>query len=255
MEINTDANSIIFILIVVFVFIILVTVFSFLLQKKSLTRLLNAEKAKAFAEIQHQKNILKTIINVQEAERKRIATLVHDDIGNKINVLSVWLNNPDVWNNERSKEIVMNQIPALAAATRSISHELYPVDIEHIGFWATLEGLAINMSVKLEVDLFTAKAYNKLDLPTEIQLFRVIQEFVNNVIKHSKASKLSIGIKDFSANFAIVLADNGVGFDDTIVKKGMGLKNIESRIRSLNAKFKWKSKPGKGTRLIIIIPK
>jgi len=255
MEIDTNANRVVFILIIVFLFIIIVTVLFFLLQKKALTRLLNAEKAKAIAEIQHQKQILKTIINAQEAERKRIARLVHDDIGNKINVLSVWLNNPDVWNNERSKEIVMNQIPSLAAATRNISHELYPVDIENIGFFATLEELAINISVRLKVELVALDTYKAQDLATEIQLFRIVQEFVNNVIKHSQALNLSVYLKDLSAAFVIVLADDGVGFDEEQVKKGMGIKNIESRIRSLNAKFKWKSVPGKGTRLIIVIPK
>lgn len=254
MAIRTSEATVIFLLIGVFLFIVLFIVCSFLVHRRILKRLLNAEKAKSSIEIQHQKNILKTIINAQEAERKRIARLVHDDIGNKINILSVWLNNPDVWNNERSKEIVMNQIPSLATATRNISHELYPVDIENIGFFATLEELAMNVSVSLQVELVAQSVYKEQELATEIQLFRIVQEFVNNVLKHAKARKLTFYMKHLPHSFAIVFADDGVGFDVNSIKKGMGLENIESRIRSLNATFKWKSELGKGTRLIILIP-
>jgi signal transduction histidine kinase len=63
-----------------------------------------------------------------------------------------------------------------------------------------------------------------------------------------------IHIRDTETSLALILSDNGVGFDNSILKKGMGLKNIDSRIKSINAFSKWKSKKGNGSRLIIILP-
>jgi signal transduction histidine kinase len=75
------------------------------------------------------------------------------------------------------------------------------------------------------------------------------------VIKHAKASEMLIHIRDTNISLVIILSDNGVGFDIDLLKKGMGLKNIESRIQSIIAISKWKSKKGNGSRLIIVLPK
>ena len=89
----------------------------------------------------------------------------------------------------------------------------------------------------------------------EVQIYRIIQEFTTNVIKHSSADKIDILIKDFNDFTGIVIFDNGQGFDYEKVKKGMGIKNIESRMQSMDAKFKWKSIINKGSRLIFKIQK
>ncbi|WP_241775134.1 sensor histidine kinase [Chryseobacterium sp. ERMR1:04] len=85
-------------------------------------------------------------------------------------------------------------------------------------------------------------------------MYRIIQEFTTNVLKHSEATKIWIYIKDNHENVAVVISDNGQSFDYEAVKKGMGIKNIESRIKSMNALHKWKNILNKGSRLIIKIP-
>ncbi len=98
--------------------------------------------------------------------------------------------------------------------------------------------------------------YQKKDLFVEVQLYRIIQEFTTNVIRHSTATDLWIYLKDYPENLAVVISDNGQGFDYEQVKKGMGIKNIESRIKSMNATHKWKKTfLHTGSRLIIKIPK
>lgn len=205
-------------------------------------------------EIQYQKEASLQSIKTQEEERKRIAQIVHDDIGNKLNVLSIWLNNPNAWNNERSKEIVAKQIPELIEAARNISHALFPVNLEYFGIILTLEELIANVDSSLAVHLIVIPEYVPRDVSFEVQLYRVIQEFLSNAIKHAEASEMLIHIKDSSNYLCIVLSDNGIGFEIGSLKKGMGLRNIESRIKSMNAIYKWKSTLGKGSRLIIIIP-
>ncbi len=206
-------------------------------------------------EIQYQRDISFQNIKTQEEERKRIALLIHDDIGNRLNILSVWLNNPDAWNNNRSKEIVIRQIPELIKATRDISHALSPVNLEYLGLILSLEELITNIESSLKVLLIIRHKYTPRDIPFEVQLYRIIQEFLSNVLKHAKASKMLIHLRDSLKLFSVVLSDNGVGFELNSLSKGMGLKNIESRIKSMNAIHKWKSIKNKGSQLILIIPK
>ena len=205
-------------------------------------------------ELAHQKEVTLQYTSVQESERKRIAELLHDDIGNKLNILSLWINNEDSLNNKRSREVIKQQIPALIEATRTISHSLYPVNLEKFGLILTLEALISNVNESLPIQLIVNHDYQKRPISFEVQIYRIIQEFLSNVIKHAKASNMLIHIRDTETSLTLILSDNGVGFDNSILKKGMGLKNIDSRIKSINAFSKWKSEKGNGSRLIIILP-
>lgn len=206
-------------------------------------------------EIQYQKDISLQNIKTQEEERKRIALLIHDDIGNRLNILSVWLSHPNGWNSERSKEIVMGQLPELITATRNISHALYPVNLAYFGIVLTLEELIANIESSLKVELIIKHSYTPRDISFEVQLYRIIQEFLSNVLKHAKASKMLIHLRDSFHLFSIILSDNGIGFDLNALSMGMGLRNIGSRIKSINAIHKWKTIKNKGSQLILIIRK
>tara|TARA_B100000809_G_scaffold102159_1_gene100732 strand:+ start:712 stop:1464 length:753 start_codon:yes stop_codon:yes gene_type:complete len=232
--------------------IIIIT--SFTVYREFLKKILREKSHQHQLELAHQKEIAIQYTRVQESERKRIAEILHDDVGNKLNILSLWINNEDTWNNERSKEIIVQQIPALIEATRTISHSLYPVNLEKFGLILTIEALISNVNESLPIQLVLNHTYKKRPIAFEIQLYRIIQEFLSNVIKHSKSTKMLIHIRDSDTLLAIVLSDNGVGFDQNQLQKGMGLKNIDSRIKSINARSKWKSKKDKGSRLIIKLP-
>ena len=167
MEIWKDPSVLIVYLIVILLFIIVFTFLFFLLHQKSLKKILDTELKRSKAEVLHQKNIVKISVDVQEEERKRIARIIHDDIGNRVHILSVWLNNPEAWQSERAKEIILKQLPALSEATRTVSHALYPVDVEHIGLIATLEEMAVNVSASLNVQLVLLHLYQAPSLAIE----------------------------------------------------------------------------------------
>lgn len=190
----------------------------------------------------------------QEEERKKIAILVHDDIGNRLNILSLWLNNLNTAGDEAIRKNISDQMSALIDSARNISHSLYPVNLESVGLVLYIEELVINLSQRIAISLQVSPKYKKKDIFTEVQLYRIIQEFTTNVIKHSEATKIGIYIKEYSHHLVLIISDNGQGFEYQTVKKGMGIKNIESRIKSINAQYKWKSANQKGSRLIIIIP-
>ena len=232
----------------------IIIVFAFIAYSAFVQKILREKSQQYQLELAHQKEVTLQYTSVQESERKRIAELLHDDIGNKLNILSLWINNEDSLNNKRSREVIKQQIPALIEATRTISHSLYPVNLEKFGLILTLEALISNVNESLPIQLIVNHDYQKRPISFEVQIYRIIQEFLSNVIKHAKASNMLIHIRDTETSLALILSDNGVGFDNSILKKGMGLKNIDSRIKSINAFSKWKSEKGNGSRLIIILP-
>ncbi|EJL74797.1 sensor histidine kinase [Chryseobacterium populi] len=228
--------------------------FFLLAYKAFVDRIVKEKKAQYEAEVLHQKKLVLESIKAQEEERKRIAVMIHDDIGNRLNILSLWLNNLDTKGDELIKRNIYNQMSALIDSARNISHSLYPVNLESVGLVLYIEELIVNLAHKINISLYVAPDYQKKDNFIEVQLYRIIQEFTTNVIKHSSATDIWIYIKDYPDSMAVVITDNGQGFDYEAVKKGMGIKNIESRIKSMNAVHKWKNTLNKRSRLIIKIP-
>lgn len=232
----------------------IIILFAFIAYSAFVQKILREKSQQYQLELSHQKEVTLQYTSVQESERKRIAELLHDDIGNKLNILSLWINNEDSLNNKRSREVIKQQIPALIEATRTISHSLYPVNLEKFGLILTLEALISNVNESLPIQLIINHDYQKRPISFEVQIYRIIQEFLSNVIKHAKATNMLIHIRDTDTSLTLILSDNGVGFDNSLLKKGMGLNNIDTRIKSINAISKWKSKKGNGSRLIIRLP-
>ncbi len=231
----------------------IIIIFAFVGYRTFIQKILKEKSLQYQLELDHQKEVALQFTIVQENERKRIAEALHDEVGNKLNILSLWVNNEDTWNNNKSKKIITQQVPELIEATRTISHSLYPVNLEKFGFMDTLEALITNVNDSLTIQLTLKYDYQERIISFELQLYRIIQEFLSNVIKHAKASIMTIYIRDTKDSLALILSDNGIGFDIDELQKGMGLQNIDSRIKSINGICKWKSVQNKGTRLLIKI--
>jgi signal transduction histidine kinase len=235
---------------------VLVIIMSFILlaYRSFIQRIIREKNAQFEAEVLHQKKLALENIKAQESERKRIAVMIHDDIGNRLNILSLWLNNLDTKGDELIKKNITTQMSSLIDSARSISHSLYPVNLETVGLVLYIEELIANLSGRINISLTVSPKFQKKNIFIEVQLYRIIQEFTTNVLKHSEASKVRIYIKDYTSHLGVVISDNGQSFDYEEVKKGMGIKNIESRIKSMNAAYKWKNVLNEGSRLIIKIP-
>lgn len=203
-------------------------------------------------EIDHQKELLNSIIQVQEDERKRMGRLIHDDIGNRIHILSICVQQIEM-NECRSKDILLKQLPLLSDATRSLAHDMYPVEIEYLGLVDFLKEIQISIFQKIDFQIHTSKKIKIKDLQIQLQIFRIIQEFLNNVIKYAHASVVTLCLRQTHTYLSIALHDNGIGFNVSEVKKGMGMNNIDFRVKALFGNHKWKSEPNKGTSLIIKI--
>ena len=247
-------NITIGIIIVMIIILTLTVVFMLLIYRIFVLRIIRERAQQHKLEIQYQKDLLEQSIRVQEEERERIAIKLHDVVGNKLNILSIWLNNPNTWNSSRSKEIVEKQVPELIEATRNISHSLYPVNLERFGLIIAIEELISNVEESLLIHLILIHDYQSKSISFEVQIYRVIQEFLTNVIKHANSMTMLIYIRDSNQSLALILSDDGQGFDFQFIKKGLGIRNIELRLNSIGARYKWKVAKNKGCQLTISIP-
>ena len=140
---------------------------------------------------------------------------------------------------------------------RNISHNLMPTALMNYGIIEAIAGLLvkINDSKQIEVN-FNKQNFNiTLNKETEITLFRIIQEVINNMLKHSKAKIIDIVLSDEESILNLIIKDNGVGFNTSEIEnsKGIGWQNIYSRVSMLNGKIFVSSHIGKGTEVFITI--
>lgn len=221
-------------------------------------KIIQKEIEKKNLEISHQKELLRSVILTQEAERKRIAQDLHDDISSKLNVVSLnthLLKTPNLSEEELSG--ITNNITELTQKalenSRRIAHDLLPPVLEKFGLHAGVEELVVefNSSKSVNVIYKNDLKFDIADIDKHLHVFRILQELLNNSVRHGKATEISIAFKSIDNQNTCIYLDNGIGFncksDDS--QKGLGMKNIESRINFLNGTFSLNSSLNKGVKI------
>ena len=205
------------------------------------------------------------ILESQEKERKKIADELHDSLGSlmvslkyNFNYLSLKLNN----NSTDELKVVKNTNALLDEAynqVRTISH-IKNVGLQgNEGLIKALQNMISKMAVPNGVDfkLITYGLNKKLENQLEIFIFRIVQEMCTNILKYANATEVSINLTQHGENeLNIIVEDNGIGFDAKKIaaKKGMGLKNISTRVERMGGSFEIDSLSGKGTTILINLP-
>lgn len=259
-ETSTELE-IIYTVIYAFIAFLMMTVSVLVFIYYSRKKIIQKEIEKKYLEIKYQKEMLNAAILTQEKERKRIARDLHDDISSKINIISLnshFLIAPNLSEIE-IKEITSNIIDVSAKvleSTRRISHDLLPPIFEEFGIHVAIEELCCNFSKVDDLVInyknnFKQEIFDEIDKKNHLHLFRIIQELINNSIRHGKASKIDIVLEKKKKKRVCKYSDNGKGFDvnDKKVKKGLGMKNIESRVEFLNGEFKIESAIDQGIQV------
>jgi signal transduction histidine kinase len=140
---------------------------------------------------------------------------------------------------------------------RQLSRSLMNPSIDDLGLMDAINDLidSVNATKKIFVKLKMASNLEQVLSPyNKLMVYRILQEALNNAMKHSNASNVLIHIKKKEKNIDIIVKDNGIGFNIATVKKGMGLKNIQNRVYLVNGHLKIDSAPGNGCTLDIQIP-
>ncbi len=215
-------------------------------------------------EVMKQQDIAaKAVINAEENERRRIAADLHDGVGQMMSAAKM---NLSAFENEISfrDETQKNYFDKLIALVdesckeiRSVSHQMMPNALLKSGLASAVREFIDRIDNRIiKINLHTEGLNERLDSNTETVLYRVIQECVNNVIKHSGASNLDISLIRDTDGISATVEDNGRGFDTAgrEQSEGIGLKNIRSRVEFLKGTVDFDSSPGKGTLVAIHIP-
>jgi PAS domain S-box-containing protein len=219
----------------------------------------NLEKMMVEEEVRKKREIVKAIMEAQEKERKEISSELHDNVNQILTTCKLFLeiarNNPA---DARFIDGCYQNIQIVIEEIRNISHNLTPYTLKDLGLAAALHDIVqkINQSGKLTIRLLSFQNLEEEDISADIKLavFRIIQEKINNVLKHAHATELNISLAVYEGKIQLVLTDNGRGFDEKAVKKGMGLNNIQNRVEYYKGSFNLKTAPGKGCELRIELP-
>ena len=221
-------------------------------------KIVEKELEKKNAELQYSKDLINATLATQEKERKRIAQDLHDDISSKLNIVSLNCHLLSLGNLTKEKETeVTGTIIDLSAKvldnSRRIAHNLFPPVFDKFGLNAAIEELCKEFNT---VNNVTVKYQNNIDFNSSqkenhMHVFRILQELINNSLRHGKASHISITFNNANG-ITCFYKDNGHGFDSESSenKKGLGMKNIESRINFLNGTIAVHSKINEGTNVI-----
>jgi len=206
---------------------------------------------------------MKVAIRAQEQERNRFAKDLHDGLGQMLTAVKLNLSGMDRESfTEDQKKSYTNAQTILGNAmreARSIAHNLTPKGLDEFGLLASLTDLfdksASASSLQFKFQHFELS--DRLNSDIELAIYRLCQEFISNTIKHAEASVVDIKIKKYKHMLVLIYEDNGKGFDTEkllSVGSGIGLKNMESRIKSLNGSLITNSISGRGTTFCVEIP-
>jgi len=210
-----------------------------------------------------QNEFSKKLIKFQESEKKRISSELHDSIGQTLLLVNNKLllaqkdfnSSKDSMKLKEISDMTINAIDEL----RSISQDLRPYEIDRYGLTEAIRSSVERFQDSTIIDINSSidNIDNCIFKENEILFFRIIQECLNNILKHSKATKSKIVLKKHLNQITIMIKDNGIGFNflkTNTSKSGMGWKGIQEKVNILKGKIEVKTQQNTGTIIKIIIP-
>jgi signal transduction histidine kinase/ligand-binding sensor domain-containing protein len=212
-----------------------------------------------------QESFSRKLIESQENERKRIAAELHDGLGQSLlvvkNYATIALKEPTIpEKTHKQLQEISEGASASIEEVRSIARALRPYQLDRFGLTKTLEDAAelAAHSGHLEVTTTVENIDGMFSPEAEISIYRIVQEWLNNVVKHSGAKRARLLVRKDAGIMRMILEDDGSGFIyDAVMKRaaaGFGLANLSERARLLGGSLKLETAPGKGTRLLVELP-
>lgn len=210
-----------------------------------------------------QEKATRDVLAAEERERRRIASDLHDGVGQTLSAALLNLNylyksiaegkTPDPQVMDNALGLVKDSYQEM----RSISHQMMPNALIKAGLATSIKEFLDAIDGKnIQVDLHVSGLADRLDQQLETVLYRAVQEAVNNVVKHAQATRLTIQLMKDEEGISVSIEDNGRGFDPSGINhpEGIGLKNIRSRVGLLQGSVEVDAAPGRGTVVVIYIP-
>lgn len=244
----------------IFVVVTLLGLLIFLRMRVRKNRVITAQKIQ---KLEDEKKLMaaRSVLVGQEKERERIAQELHDGIGVLLSTASIHFSSAEAKADAKTSDMLKKANKLLKDAgkeVRQISHNMMPGVLSKFGLKEAIEDIFedIEEAGDIDINLQLTCGGVRLAENMEIMLFRVIQEMLNNTLKHAKASKISLLISKDDNELFVDYTDNGIGFDESKLpqEKSLGLSGIRSRIDYLGGTIELSSAPDKGTKYAIMIP-
>jgi signal transduction histidine kinase len=202
-----------------------------------------------------------SILTGEERERKRIAKELHDGLGAQLSAIKLQVQSDGyekmllIGKTKTLHQNLIKQIDEACLEVRNISHDLLPPGLINAGITESINRFLHKIRENSNIDLKFIHQIEKetLTKDLEVQIFRIIQELLNNIIKHSYAQSAAIQIIQNHSKILIIAEDDGIGFDMEANQNGLGINNIKNRIASLKGNIVINSSENKGTTIIIEI--
>lgn len=213
-------------------------------------------------QLEEEKKVLaaKALVEGQDEERKRLASELHDGLGVILSTVKLQFSSIRDKSPE-SVPLVEKAAELIEQATgdvRKISHDMMPGLLTRMGLYEALIDLfdKVNDTEEIKVETNIPDDLERLDENKEIMLYRIIQELVNNTLKHAEAKNVEFSVARANGNLEVLYKDDGKGFDvkEKLESKTIGLKSIQSRINFMNGGVEIYSRPGEGTKYKFTIP-
>lgn len=242
------------------IFLVLAALFVFFIvstiQRKR--KLLSAQRE---MQAKHTEALLQTEIEIKEQTLKTISQEIHDNVGQVLSLAKLNLNTLDFDTGVAREEKIQKSIQLVSKAINDLRELSKSLNGDKVADLGLTEAIANELQIIKNTGVFeTTLQVDGEPCPmephVEMVMFRIVQESLNNAVKHSKARNIDILISNNSPQCTILITDDGEGFDvDTLeaADTGIGLKNMQSRSQLINAYFNIESAPGRGTRVILKI--
>jgi len=237
--------------------LLVLLMFFFLLFLQNSRRRFQYKQDLQLIQTRFEKTLLETQLEIQEQTFTQISQEIHDNIGQVLSLVRLNVNRLSSAGNEESINQTDRLLGRAITDLRHLSHNLNSDYLKRSGLAEALAQLLNNLE---RTGKFTTSFSCHADAEHftddgSIILYRIVQEVINNIIKHADANHIAISISEDKTSTFITVADNGKGFDASVVKGGIGLKNILSRAQMIGASVNIKSAVNKGTTITVAVNK
>ena len=208
-----------------------------------------------------ERKVLNAVITTEEKEKKRFAKDLHDGLGPILSTVKMSLSSlKDRVTDPSGTEILSNTnhlVNEAISSIKDISNNMSPHVLSNFGLASAVSAFVskINLTGTVEIDFKSNMENKRLENDKEVVMYRAVCELINNSIRHSGASRIDIELNKLEKFITLQFNDNGRGFDMSTLNiddgRGMGLSNIETRVKTVGGVFVLESTPGKGTSVLI----
>jgi len=237
----------------------------------SIAKAINHMTGELNASQQENRALTQHTLAIQEDERQRLSQELHDELGQSLTAIKVMAvtagrsqtgtvgTMPDI---KQATDSIINVCDHLMTVVRSMMHQLHPLVLTELGLKATMEDLLNHWSIRnpeLELTITCPDEVDHLEQKITIQIFRIVQECLTNIVRHAQASQATISLKiehqaDARSELRLQVTDNGQGCATDKIKTGFGLLGMRERINSLGGDFTIQTQPQPGLTITATIP-